>query len=93
MLSVRYVDGTTVGTSPDRFVHLRPYGIDWVDLGAYRMQGQSVYWVRHGRDGWTVGGGTVVDVQEAVATDGGFRLDRPEFMPDLEHVATGWWLP
>jgi hypothetical protein len=90
-LVVRYVDGTETVTTPDRFPTLRPYGIDWVQLGGYRMQGQSVYWLR--RDGgWTVGGGTVTDVQEATAGPAGFDVSRPRHMPDVTHAALGWWL-
>ena len=95
-LSVRYVDGTTVETSTSRWSMLRADGIDWVDLGdAYRMQGQSIYWLRRQDGVWTVGGGTVGQVEEATATPDGFVHVRRPSMPDVtsSQVKLGWWLP
>jgi hypothetical protein len=99
-LSVRYVEGTVSATGADRWEPLRSEGVDHVDLadglGTYRMQGQSLYWVRREGSLWVMGGGTVTDVQEVWAFgEGRFQFTRPPFMPDLAHeeVKLGWWLP
>jgi hypothetical protein len=96
-LAVRYVNGQVIETTVDGWPLLRADGIDYVDLVAertgYRMQGCSAYWLRQEGGLWMLGGGTVVDVQEVVASPDGFDVRRPEHMPDIAHgnVKLGWW--
>jgi hypothetical protein len=95
MWQVRYIDGTTATPHDGVWPDVRASGIDFVDLAAgdtaWRIQGKSVYWLRRQSGMLVVGGGTVVDVEEATASPDGFVHSRPEFMPDVSHVKIGWW--
>ncbi len=99
-VSVMYVDGCVAEAETAGWPTLPADGLDRVDLddgaGSYRMQGQSVYWVRREGPLWILGGGQVTAVQEVLAYgDGRFEFTRPAFMPDLDRdvVKLGWWLP
>ena len=97
-VEVRYVNGHLIEAAPSGWPMLRGDGVDYVDLRAdngqaYRVQGRSVYWL-HREDGlWVVGGGTVTDVVEVVASPDGFEVRHPEHMPDVatDQAKWGWW--
>lgn len=97
-VEVRYVNGHLITAAPSGWPMLRGDGVDYVDLlvddRGYRMQGQSVYWVYREAGLWVLGGGTVRDVREVVATPSGvFEPRNPEHMPDVTvgRVKLGWW--
>lgn len=100
-VTIYYVDGTVVETTPDEWKSVRAHGVDCVEIrdatGVVRFTAMSIYWLYREGPVWILGAGAVRYDPNPLTEVLFYRDTQTErkidYMPDLElhDVKLGWW--